>query len=664
MLSKKEVRLVDYLLAKQGDFVSSIELAKALGVSDRTARKYVQQLSLSLEASGASILSKQSKGYCLLVERPVEFEMFWQEQLRLKKQVTDLRQLEEATDRQRYVLSKLLFENPIQSMDRLQRELFIGKTTLHSIIADIRNLFVPYQLELLFTRRGVELSGEELAIRHFIMDYFFGQGNGQSLYGLVESQLLPDIRFTDLMLIVLDECRDAKLRLSDFVMQNLVLHIALLLQRMKGGASLERFPISDQIQSSKEYQVAGRIIERIETEFQVEIPVEEANYIALHLKVKLTGNPSQLSELEDGLEEEVETCLQTLSQLTGLDLLKDRQLFKGIVAHLLPLRTRLEHQIQLANPLVADIQRDYIEVFELTKQAFVSMPTLLAYSISDDEWAYLTLHVLAAIERYEGRKKLRVLVVCATGIGSALMLRNRLEKEFATSLEIADVVSYYEVTEERLRDVDLIISSISLSNLIFLTPVITVSVFLSEQDIEAIRSYLQQVTPVRVEQNEALPMEEEQARQIAEAVFSPLRIVSLEKKMSRERTLLQLIARLDEAKESGFVEQFREQVNVRESYSSVVFGELLAFPHPAIPLTFSEQIVVGVCKEAVEWEEGKKVQFVFLLSPSKGRNPHLKYISPCLVEFVQDRSLQERLVQNPSYQELVDIFIPLIQKQG
>ncbi|WP_153049563.1 HTH domain-containing protein, partial [Streptococcus suis] len=49
MLSKKEVRLVDYLLEKQGDFVSSAELAKALGVSDRTARKYVQQLSLSLE---------------------------------------------------------------------------------------------------------------------------------------------------------------------------------------------------------------------------------------------------------------------------------------------------------------------------------------------------------------------------------------------------------------------------------------------------------------------------------------------------------------------------------------------------------------------------------------------------------------------------------------
>lgn len=88
------------------------------------------------------------------------------------------------------------------------------------------------------------------------------------------------------------------------------------------------------------------------------------------------------------------------------------------------------------------------------------------------------------------------MVVCATGIGSALMLKNRLEKEFSSSLEILDTVSYYEVTEERLKDVDLIISSISLSNLIFMTPVINVSVFLSEKDIEAIRSHLQQTTPV------------------------------------------------------------------------------------------------------------------------------------------------------------------------
>lgn len=177
MLSKKEVRLLEALLAKQETFVPSIELAKVLSVSDRTVRTYIHQLTSSLENSGAHILSKQGSGYCLQIERPVEFEMFWQEQLLLKKRLTDLTQLEEAGDRQRYILNKLLFEDPIQSPDCLQRELFIGKTTLHSILANIRKLFIPYQLELLVTRKGIELKGDEPAIRHFIMDYFFDEGN-------------------------------------------------------------------------------------------------------------------------------------------------------------------------------------------------------------------------------------------------------------------------------------------------------------------------------------------------------------------------------------------------------------------------------------------------------------------------------------------------------
>ncbi len=79
-----------------------------------------------------------------------------------KKRLTDLTQLEEAGDRQRYILNKLLFEDPVQSPECLQRELFIGKTTLHSILADIRKLFIPYQLELLVTRKGIELKGMNL----------------------------------------------------------------------------------------------------------------------------------------------------------------------------------------------------------------------------------------------------------------------------------------------------------------------------------------------------------------------------------------------------------------------------------------------------------------------------------------------------------------------
>ncbi|WP_238596292.1 PRD domain-containing protein, partial [Streptococcus suis] len=105
----------------------------------------------------------------------------------------------------------------------------------------------------------------------------------------------------------------------------------------------------------------------------------------------------------------MENSLLHLSHLTGLELSKDQQLFKGVLAHLMPLRIRLENNIQLGNPLTAEIKDQYFEAFELTKTAFAAIPELMGYSISDDEWAYLTLHVMAAIERYQGFKKTRVL---------------------------------------------------------------------------------------------------------------------------------------------------------------------------------------------------------------------------------------------------------------
>ncbi len=663
MLSKKEIRLLEFLIDHPDDYVSSLEIAQQLHISDRTARTYLKQLTASLQNSGSQLLSKPGLGYHLQVDDSRAFETFWQSSLSSKRQLTNLHSVEEAVDRQRFVLNKLLFEGQSPTLAELERDLFISKTTLHSVIVDIRNLLSSYDIELNMTKAGLEITGKETAIRHFIMDYFFSEQLGKTLYGLVENNLLPSINFTEIMRIVIDECRDASLRLSDFVLQNLVLHIALMLQRMRAGSAIERFPISEQISRSKEYQVAQKILRKIEGAFDLLIPEEEANYIALHLKVKLTENLAKIDQAEVALRQQIQDSLLHLSRKIGLELSADQQLFKGILAHMLPLKIRLENGIVLDNPLTEEIRRDYAEVFDLTKEVFGQMPLFQGYKVSDDEWAYLSLHLMAAVERYNPQRKTKVLVVCSTGVGSALMLKNRLEKEFSSSIEIVDVVSYYEVTEERLSDIELIISSVSLSNLIFMTPVITVSVFLSGEDVAKIKQHLQQGLTFSMGEEHGENMDHAQARQIAEAVFGPSRIVVVDENRERMTLLEELTMKLNEASQPGFVEIFLDQVHLRETYSSVVFEETLAFPHPAVAMSYSEQIVVGISKEGIRWGEEGIVHFVFLLSPSKGRNSHIKYISPCLVEFVKDKDLQKRLLNNPTYDELVTIFIPLIQKQ-
>lgn len=662
MLSKKELAIITFLIHHKEQFVSSATLAEVIGMSDRTVRKYLKELISSLPEHGAHIISKQGRGYCLEIDHSMAFDIFWQESVTSKKRLADVTQVEESVDREDYVLHKFFFEDAVQDFEELCQELYISRTTLKHVLAGIKERIIPYQLELEITHQHIQIRGKEEDIRHFIMDYFFVTSFDNTLSTMVGNTFLEDINFAEIMIIVLDECRDAKLKLSDFVMNNLVLHIALMVQRIRSGCPLELFSIPIAIRQSDEYQVALRILYRVEEVMGIRFPKEEANYIALHIKVKHSvGKHWQDDNTDEKLQDHLKACIAKISQLTGMTLETDTNLFQGLLAHMMPLTTRLENHIQLTNPLTEEIKSQYPEIFTLTKQTFSDLLVCQKNDVSDDEWAYISLHLMAAIERYSNRHKLRVLVVCATGYGSAMMLKNRLEKEFEGRLRIVDVISYYEITEERLKTVDLIISSISLANLMFLTPVITVSVFLSNQDIETIRQFIGEQEGIKKEVSLPSQMSLAKAEQLLTGVFSPNRFLYLDEKISKEDLLLRMIACLDETGTATFVEDFYHQMVLRENYSPVIYGEVLAFPHPANPMTYSEQVVVAICREPLEWDKvHQAVHFVFLLSPSKGYNHRLKYVSPGLASFVNQVELQQALLEEPNYSKFMTVFTPLI----
>lgn len=604
MLSKKELAIITFLIHHKEQFVSSATLAEVIGMSDRTVRKYLKELISSLPEHGAHIISKQGRGYCLEIDHSMAFDIFWQESVTSKKRLADVTQVEGTVDREDYVLHKFFFEDAVQDFEELCQELYISRTTLKHVLAGIKERIIPYQLELEITHQHIQIRGKEEDIRHFIMDYFFLTSFDNTLSTMVGNTFLEGINFAEIMIIVLDECRDATLKLSDFVMNNLVLHIALMVQRIRSGCPLELFSIPIAIRQSDEYQVALRILYRVEEVMGIRFPKEEANYIALHLKVKHSvGKHWQDDNTDEKLQDHLKACIAKISQLTGMTLETDTNLFQGLLAHMMPLTTRLENHIQLTNPLTEEIKSQYPEIFTLTKQTFSDLLVCQKNDVSDDEWAYISLHLMAAIERYSNRHKLRVLVVCATGYGSAMMLKNRLEKEFEGRLRIVDVISYYEITEERLKTVDLIISSISLANLMFLTPVITVSVFLSNQDIETIRQFIGEQEGIKKEVSLPSQMSLAKAEQLLTGVFSPNRFLYLDEKISKEDLLLRMIACLDEAGTATFVEDFYHQMVLRENYSPVIYGEVLAFPHPANPMTYSEQVVVAICREPLEWDK-------------------------------------------------------------
>ena len=81
--------------------------------------------------------------------------------------------------------------------------------------------------------------------------------------------------------------------------------------------------------------------------------------------------------------------------------MEDEELFQGLLTHLSPTITRLQHDLPIYNPLLSQIQTEYRELYEQTKQACRVLENYCGVSISADETGFITMHIGASLERMQ-----------------------------------------------------------------------------------------------------------------------------------------------------------------------------------------------------------------------------------------------------------------------
>ena len=666
MLSNKERAILEFLVKNRGDIITSREAANNLNMSDRTVRNYIKRLQDILLENGAEIIARPGHGYTLKVNHESEFNTFLEnnESNLLKK---DQLRLDDSKDRQYHILNKLLFEDAYVLFDDLCDELFVSRSTLSNDFSEIRKFLDPYNLSVVSkVKKGVYIHGDERDKRHFIMDYFFGNNFSISINKYVGNTLfLNNISFEEITIIVLDECREAGLKLSDYIIQNLVLHIVLLIKRIKDGFNLSIGEIDKAIEGKKEIIVAENILKRITLSNNIKFPEDEVYYIALHLMVKCTSEDvCEIDKFNDKkkVSDELINILVKIDNDTGYVLKNDHKLINGLMTHFYPLKMRLEHGVTLENPLLNEIKEKYGDILMLTKHYLSNMSILRNYKVSDSEWAYICLHFMAAIERYKDNEKLNVLVICATGYGSSQMLSIRLKKEFGHHINIVDVIGYYEITNEKLNGIDFIVSSIDLCTVVFNVPVIHVSVFLNDNEMNEIKSFIESKVSLNIKsiENKSSVILSEK-RELFERFFCKDCFMFLDKSESKENIIEKLVGLLQKYEESDYSKIMIKQIEQREYMSSLVFSRQIAVPHPAKPIGRSARIAVAIIKDGVHWDdEFKDIKFIFLLSPSKIENVNLNEITGAIVSLTENHDIQNKLLQCKDFNEFRDIFTELI----
>lgn len=657
MLNKKEKQIIQYLTKDKEQFVTSKELAAHMGCSDRTIRTYYKTLVEKLDNhSGLDLISKQGYGYKLDILDDDAYADFLEEN-HINDHHFNYQSVTDINDRYNFLLNKLLFEQNEIYFDDLADELFVSRSTLSSDFKKIREKFKPYHLKIESkANKGVYVMGQERDKRRFIMDYFIDSGFINTMHSYVDNELLNQrISFEELTIIVLDECREGGLKLSDFVIQNLVIHIALAIRRITEGFRISK--VSDDevvLRGLAERRVAENILKRVSVSTGIHFPIEEVDYITLHLVSKGHGNSCHISEV---LQEQVrQELIDSIDQINP-SVKNDFQLIEGLLAHLSTMYIRLQGKVVMENPLTAEIQANYRDMYQLAERVVSNMPTFSPYTLSPNEIAYIALHFMAAKERYKEQRKYNVLVICATGYGSAQMLKSRIENELGNLVSITDVIGYYEINDEKLKGIDFIVSSIDLSNLMFNIPVFTVSVFLNDEELKDIKQGIAHLNTsmANVEDHQA----ELTVKDVFDDYFSE-DYFFLMSDATKEDVLKKLAESISVNENDQFEKRLLDMMKQREAMSSIVFGENIAVPHPLKAVGSKHHFAVAIVKDGVKWDEQySSIKIIFLMSMSIHDNDGLPELTSAIVDLVDNPKLQEQMLACQSFDEFKKIFLSI-----
>ncbi|MGY3780948.1 BglG family transcription antiterminator [Streptococcus gallolyticus] len=662
MLNKKEKQIIQYLMKDRDKFVTSKELAAYLNCSDRTIRTYYKTLVEKLDDySGIDLISKQGYGYKLDVLDDDALADFLEEN-HINDHHLDYQSITDINDRYNYLLNKLLFEQNKIYFDDLVDELYVSRSTLSSDFKKIRQKFKPYHLKIESkANKGVYVTGSERDKRRFIMDYFISSGFIDTMHSYVDNELLNQrISFEEVTIIVLDECREGGLKLSDFVIQNLVIHIALAIRRITEGFKISKLEEEElKLCELPERQIADNILKRVSVSTGIDFPVEEVDYITLHLISKSHGNARYVSEsMQERMRQELIDSIEKINP----EVKNDFQLIEGLLAHLSTMLIRLEGKVVLENPLTTEIQANYQEMYQLAEQVITTMPTFQSFSLTPNETAYIALHFMAAKERYKEQRKYNVLVICATGYGSAQMLKSRIKNELGNLISITDVIGYYEINDEKLKGIDFIVSSIDLSNLIFNIPVFTVSVFLTDEELQEIKhgiSHLNTSTSLRKMEDETSELS---VREVFDDYFSKEAFFILSN-VSKDEVLRKLVKSISKHENDQFEKRMLDMMKQREAMSSIIFGEHIAVPHPMKAVGSKHHFAVALIQDELLWDDQyPSIKIVFLMSMSIHENDGLPDLTSAIVDLVDEPDLQEQMLACQSFEEFRTLFFKIKER--
>lgn len=617
------------------DFISNSILASKYKVSERTIRNDINHLNESIFEYKSSVKNKRGKGY-YLTNKDCLGHIY--EELESKTNL-DTNWLNTSEERINHLLLVLLFSKNHLSVDELCEHIFVGRTTLLNYIRQLKRMLKSYNLLIeTKTNIGYKIIGEEINIRQCISEKLVEKNfdNYISQFSQKERKLFSEVNLDDLSKKVLFFFPAELYKISDYNRKNFVIHLAIAIIRTKQEQVIATMP-SFTLFDPTLHQSMNDLIEWVEQNHSISFSNQDKRWLYSHFVTELRHEVN--SEVQKNkILLLIEHLLFQMNKLFGENLIEDSVLKKDLYVHFssyLPLQNLLKLR---KNPLLQAIKQNYSYAFELTFLTISNTSIFDDYDFSEDDIAYIALHIAAAIERKEittsNRKK--VIIVCGQGISTSRLVEAIIKKRFLTEVQIVDTVSFAKFKSLNLNHIDFIISTIPIPTLHL--PIVQVDFLNMNKSLEQIESFL---------------LKSEQPK-ISDGLFEQNLFIRNTTKLDRDSLILKMCSLLKT--ESNITLDFSKNVLERERLAPTNLTSFIAMPH-AIDMNIEHtKIVICTSKTTIEWQNNQTVKIIFLLAIAENDKEKLQSFFDLLSDLVEEFDLQSKLATATDFHSFINLL--------
>ncbi len=608
MLSERGLAIIEKLIENNRKPITVRALAISLGVSERSVKTYIKEVSDFCAKKGLVLNRKPGIGF--------EAD-FTDGQIGELQNLVDNRAVSMSRQQRiNYIAYILLSGWDTYTVALFSEELSVSRNVINEDIKHLESELEAFKISVTKTAgHGISISGDEFsirkALRHMcrfpvenkVVEDFYDHRISREESSLWANNFSRK-NYGDSVDIIHFIEEKYHILYTDYSVQMLAEYMTIQLYRIKNGHVLGSYVnvheqsadmhTQDAVYDIRE-NITADIVEKISRLTECKLSQGESDYIQILL---------QSATLQDGgadcqMDEESVTfaneLLQYLSQIMGMKLVENELLKTSIESFVPSSLTRTRYGIEVANPFLQDITEMYSGIFATCFTLSRIYEKYTGNMPSDHEIAFIALLVGGALHRTP--QSISAILIGTAGIAAANIVAAKIENRIP-NIDIVAILSSEKINRLDEYEYDIVLSMIP--GQVSDDRIVQISPIVSQKDEKLIRDKCAELrSDYGADKNEFGKLIEAD------------NIIFIEKKISKKELLKEACGGLIDG---GYVSKgFLKDVLERENVESTAIGSGIAIPHGKAENVIRPQICVVKLAEPLNWGN-MKVDVIFLLA--------------------------------------------------